>query len=34
MNGFPHDDVTGDDDWDATHYGLTLSGFQALNKGK
>jgi len=31
----PHDDVTGNDNWDATHYELTDKAHAALNgKGK
>jgi hypothetical protein len=35
MRLYPHDDVTGVDDWDTTHYELTDKANAVLNgKGK
>lgn len=35
MRLYPHDDVTGVDDWDATHYELTAKALAELSgKGK
>lgn len=33
-NILPHDDVTGDDNWDVTHYELTVKAHYDLMNGK